>query len=149
MLFKDATTGGAFVLNSGVTINGTLVVQGDLQIKGNNIVINAQSNFPALIVTGTLEIYQPLNSLTVNGICYVGTTVKSNGIYPTPGSNSTTFNVNGALIVGTPAGTPVTTTPAYTIPTVVKYDATKAKAPELTSVQHVAKGVSIVRWGLP
>jgi choice-of-anchor A domain-containing protein len=135
------------VLNNDVTINGTLVVKGDLQIKGKNITITSQSNFPALIVTGTLEIYQSKNSLTVNGICFVGTTIKSNGSTPTPPSDTSTFNVNGAVIVGTSGGTPVTT--PFTVPTVIRYDATKAKAPDLTCVQRVAKGVSIVRWGLP
>jgi Tfp pilus assembly protein PilX len=146
--FKAAPNANwAFVLNNDVTINGTLVVKGDLQIKGKNITITSQSNFPALIVTGTLEIYQSKNSLTVNGICFVGTTIKSNGSTPTPPSDTSTFNVNGAVIVGTSGGTPVTT--PFTVPTVIRYDATKAKAPDLTCVQRVAKGVSIVRWGLP
>ena len=148
MLYKDATSGGAFVLNSNTTISGTLVVKGDCTLSGSNVVITAQQNFPALIVTGTLTLNQSKNSLTVNGICYVGNTVKTSGSAPTQQSDYTTFNVNGSLLGGTTGSTTINTS-TYNAYTTIKYDATKAKAPTLTSVQHAATGVSIVRWGLP
>lgn len=147
VLYKDATSGGAMVLNADTVIYGTLVVKGDLQIKGANVVIYPQAGFPALIVTGTLEIFQPKYSLTANGVVFVGTTVKSNGSRQAVAADNSTFTVNGALAVGTVSGTPITT--PWTVTTVIKYDAAKAVAPELTSVQHVSKGVSIARWGLP
>jgi hypothetical protein len=38
----------------------------------------------------------------------------------------------------------------YSVPTVIKYDATKTKAPDLSlSTQRTPKGISILRWGLP
>jgi hypothetical protein len=144
--YRNATSGGAFVLNDNVTINGTLVVEGDLQIKGTGIVITPQAGYPALIVTGTLEIFQPSKNITTNGATYVGTILKSNGT-PLSAAVSSIFNVNGGLLIGTLSGTPVSA--SYNVVTVVKYDATKAKAPDLTSSLRTATGVSIQRWGLP
>ena len=147
VIYKDASS-GALTLGANTVINGTLVVKGNLTINGPGIVITAQPNFPALIVTGTLTLNQSNNSLTVNGVCYVGNTIKSSGSAPPLPANSTTFAVNGALLGGTTGGASVNTL-SYNVYATVKYDATKAKVPDMTSVQRVAKGVSIVRWGLP
>jgi Tfp pilus assembly protein PilX len=147
IFYRDTSSGGDFQINDNVVINGTLVVDGNCQIRGTNVIINAQSNFPALIVTGNLEIYQPLKNLTVNGLCYIGGTLRSNGATPSPATNISKFTVNGALLLGsTGSGS---TMNGYNVTTVIKYDAAKAKAPEMTSNYRVPKGVSIVRWGLP
>ncbi len=87
VIYKDATVDGPYALLDNVQIYGTLVVKGNLEIEGANIAIYPKANFPALIVTGTLQIDQPKHGLTVNGLCFVGTTVKSSG--STPGSRAT------------------------------------------------------------
>jgi len=147
VLYKDASSDGPYVLLDNVQIYGTLVVNGDLEISGANIAIYPKTNFPALIVTGTLQIDQPKCSLTANGVCFVGKTVKSSGSTPGLPTDISTFTVNGALVVGATSGSPLAS--SYNVLTTVTYDPTKAVAPQLSSVQHAACGVSVVRWGLP
>ena len=146
VIYKDATA-SPLVLTDNQTINGTLIVEGDLQIKGTNITINPQPGFPALIVTGNLEIFQSGKNLTANGVTYIGGQLKSSGtpLIPTLAS---TLTVNGSLVFGSTGGTsPIML--GYNAKTNLTYNATKAKAPELSSSLRQPTGVTIVRWGLP
>jgi len=54
----------------GATINGTLVVAGDLTVSGTNNFITAEPNFPALIVDGQI-IMKDNSSLVINGLAQV------------------------------------------------------------------------------
>jgi Tfp pilus assembly protein PilX len=144
--YRDGSSGGDLQINDNVTINGTLIVEGNVQIRGANVVINAQNNFPGLVVTGNLEIFQSNKNLTVNGLCYIGGTLRSNGITP-PLASISKFNVNGALLMGTTGSG--STMSGYNVLTTVTYISAKAKAPEMTANYRVPTGVSIVRWGLP
>ena len=148
VIYKDATS-APLVVTDNQTINGTLVVDGDLQIKGTNITINPQPGFPALIVTGNLEIFQSGKNLTANGVTYIGGTLKSNnnGLPAPLPALASTFTVNGGLIFGSPTATPIML--GYNVKTNLNYNATKAKAPELSSILRQPKGITIVRWGLP
>jgi hypothetical protein len=151
IIYQDATS-SPFVLEDNQTINGTLIVEGNMQVKGTNITINPQPGYPGLIVTGNLEIFQAGKNLTVNGITYIGGQLRSNnnGISPPPPPElASTFTVNGGLIFGTTSVSPIPST--YNVKTQLNYNATKAVAPELTASAALreATGVSIVRWGLP
>jgi hypothetical protein len=148
IVYKDATS-APLVLNDNQTINGTLIVDGDLQIKGTNITINPQPGFPALVVTGNLEIFQSGKNLTANGVTYIGGQLKSNnnGLPAPAPSLASTFTVNGGLIFGSTTVSPIML--GYNAKTNLNYNATKAKAPELSSSLRQATGVTIVRWGLP
>jgi hypothetical protein len=148
VIYKDATS-SPLVLDDNQTINGTLVVEGDLRIKGTNITINPQPGFPALIVTGNLEIYQSGKNLTANGLTYVGGQLKhnNNGLPAPSPALASTFTVNGALVFGSTTTAPIPL--GYNVKTQINYNATKAHAPELTTALRKPKGVTIVRWGLP
>lgn len=61
-------------LQGDVNIEGTLVVNGDLQITGSNNVITATKNFPAIMVGGNLNLYS--GSLEVNGLVVVDGAVR-------------------------------------------------------------------------
>ena len=134
---------GALQIADNVTINGTLVVNNTLSIRGTNIVITPQTGYPALIVTGALDIDRTLKSLTVNGTCYIGTQLRASGTTPVL-ANMSTFTVNGGLLVGPDASAPIPTS-GYNIKTVLKYDSAKAKPVALSK----PRGVSVLRWGLP
>jgi hypothetical protein len=149
---RDSVLGasGTFTLNSNVVINGTLVVDGNLNVRGSGIVITpVTSAYPALIVTGTMDVAQKQKSITVNGTCYIGTQLKCTvvpaGNNPLSYAEYSRFTVNGGLLFGTPTGTaPVAT--LYTPITSVVYNAASPPAP----IQlKTAKGVSVLRWGLP
>jgi len=150
IIYKDATV-TPLVLEDNQTINGTLIVEGNLQVKGTNITINPQPGFPALIVTGNLEIFQSGKNLTANGITYIGGQLKSNNnLLPAPPLEmASTFVVNGGLIFGSTTVSPIPST--YNVRTTLNYNPTRAVAPELTSSAALrrATGISIVRWGLP
>jgi Tfp pilus assembly protein PilX len=145
IFYRNTSSGGAFVLGDNVTINGTLVIEGDCQINGANITITPESGYPALIVTGMLDIVNPSKVITAKGVCYVGQIKSTNN--PASLVVASQFNIQGGLIIGSSSATPVAS--SFTAKVNVTYDATKAKASELSSVGRVSKGVSIVRWGLP
>lgn len=150
IIYKDAIA-APLVIEDNTTINGTLIVEGSLQIKGTNITINPQPGYPALIVTGNLEIFQSGKNLTANGITYIGGQLKSNnnGLPAPPPELASTFVVNGGLIFGTTSVAPIPSN--YNVRTTLNYNPTRAVAPELTPSPALrrATGVSIVRWGLP
>ena len=148
IIYKDATA-TPLVIEDNQTINGTLIVEGNLQIKGTNITINPQPGYPALIVTGNLEIFQSGKTLTANGITYIGGQLKSSGTRPALAELGSTFTVNGGLIFGSTSVSPVAS--SYNVTTTLNYNPTRAVAPELTPSASLrrATGVSIVRWGLP
>jgi hypothetical protein len=143
-------SGGTFTLNSNVVINGTLIVDGNLNVRGSGITITpVTSAYPALIVTGTMDVAQKQKSITVNGTCYIGTQLKSTvvpaGNNPLSLAEYSRFTVNGGLLFGVNSGsTPVAT--LYNVVTTVTYNAAAPPAP----IQlKVPKGISVLRWGLP
>jgi hypothetical protein len=85
---------GNLVLNGATNITGTLVVSGDLTIRGHGNVITAAKNYPAIVVGGKL-IVDDFTSLTVNGLVVVsqtfGITWTQHDIYLT---------INGGLFAG-------------------------------------------------
>jgi hypothetical protein len=148
--YRDGAAGGTFTLNDSVTINGTLVIDGDLTINGANIVITPNAGYPGLIVTGNLKINQALRSITVNGSTYVGKQLQMAVVtVPSGLAQYSKLTINGALLMGTSTLSP--TGLGYNIYTIINYDATKAKSPDLSSAAQLryASGVSILRWGLP
>jgi len=58
-------------MSGNVDINGMLVVNGTLRISGQNNIITAQKNFPALVVTGQV-IMEDSASLEINGLAQIG-----------------------------------------------------------------------------
>jgi cytoskeletal protein CcmA (bactofilin family) len=93
-----------FRVNSGININGgTLVCNGDLQIRGN-VTITASANFPALVVAGNLNLERD-STLTTTGPVYVGGTVQqvySSGSVDTSNTaNRATWNHYGPVIFPT------------------------------------------------
>ncbi len=80
-------------LGGNVTINGTLVVDGDLTISGTNNVIIAMKNFPALLVSGKV-IMADGGTLEINGLAQV-----SEGIVIGGGSQNVGIDVIGGLFI--------------------------------------------------
>jgi cytoskeletal protein CcmA (bactofilin family) len=61
---------GDLVINNNVTIQGMLLVDGSLVIRGNTNVINAAKNLPALYVNGDLVI-EEIDTLRIEGLAVV------------------------------------------------------------------------------
>ena len=145
---RDSSLGasGTFTLNSNVVINGTLIVDGNLNVRGSGITITpVTSAYPALIVTGTMDIAQKKKDITVNGTCYIGTQLKSTTIQsPLSWTEYSKLTVNGGLMIGANSGSPLPF--LYNIATQVNYNAASPPAP----IQlKVPKGLTVLRWGLP
>jgi hypothetical protein len=93
---------GTLTMNHNVTINGTLIVEnGDLNISGGGNAITPADGFPALIAKGNVWVrgtLLPSNSprdLTVNGLAWLGGSLKYSGLL-----SNAFFAVNGALQFG-------------------------------------------------
>jgi hypothetical protein len=79
----------------GATINGTLVVAGDLTVSGTNNYITAEPNFPALLVGGKILMTKN-SSLTVNGLVQTGGPIEED-----PNTVSANITVKGGLYIAT------------------------------------------------
>jgi hypothetical protein len=84
---------GDLRLKDGVSINGTLLVNGNLRIDKNNIVITAQPNFPAIVVTGYLYFEKSGDKATILGSVICGGGVWDN-------NTTTNFDITGTLVTG-------------------------------------------------
>ena len=78
----------------GVTIDGMLVVDGDLWVSGANNIITSVKNFPALLVTGQV-VMEDGAELVINGLAQIG-----QGISIDAGAASAKIDVVGGLFVG-------------------------------------------------
>ncbi len=78
---------------SNVNINGMLVVNGNLKIKGTNNVITAVKNFPALLVSGDLMM-ESAATLEINGLAQIG-----HGVVIKNGATDVHITVSGALLI--------------------------------------------------
>jgi hypothetical protein len=86
--YRDAN----LTLYNNVVINGTLVVTGDLIIKGRGNSITATNNFPAVVVGGVLEMNGSAQ-LTITGLAQIKSEVKHTD------SSGANLNVLGALFI--------------------------------------------------
>jgi cytoskeletal protein CcmA (bactofilin family) len=77
----------------GATIDGTLVVTGNLTVSGTNNVITAEPNFPALIVDGQV-VMKDNSSLEINGLAQVGQQITDD-----PNTTSAIISVTGGLFI--------------------------------------------------
>jgi len=112
-----------------ITINGTLVVNGNLIVSGPNNTITAVKNFPALLVTGRVEM-EGSGSLVIQGLAQIGgpiTTVDPNATNPS-------LNVTGGLFVQTDG----------VVSDLISVSVTAA--PAIASIEVWPAGVSR-RWG--
>jgi len=76
-----------------VIINGTLVVNGDLTVSGANNLIVAEPNFPALLVSGQVQM-KDASRLGLQGLAQIGQTITID-----PSATSATITVTGALFI--------------------------------------------------
>jgi hypothetical protein len=83
---------GSLNISNNVTINGTLVLKGELRITGRNNTIKAQKNFPAVITNNKLKM-STNSQLSIQGLAYVRDEIYGEGIW---GQN---LSVVGALII--------------------------------------------------
>lgn len=69
---------GNVTVNSDVTINGSIITTGNIDMKNkDNITITASSPYPALVAQGNLE-FNNSEDITVTGLVYVGADLSGN-----------------------------------------------------------------------
>ena len=91
---------GDLIITDAVTVDGMLLVDGDLTIRGDDVTLEAGRNMPAVYVTGDL-IVEDVDGLTISGLLAV-----DGDIYVSAGA--TNLNVSGAVFT---AGTLAETVP--------------------------------------
>jgi hypothetical protein len=104
-------------MNHNVTINGTLIVEGELNISGGGNTITPADGYPGLIVKsntwirGTLIPTGSPRDLTVNGLAWIGGGLRSSNLL---GINAG-MTVNGALQFGGSASVDLLYLPKLTV----------------------------------
>ena len=128
---------GDLTIKSGTEVDGTLIVQGNLNVEGSNVLIHSRDGFPALIVTGNLTFSNLVAStMTVQGVTYVGGRIDAGGLIPT-------FNVTGALLVG--GANPIFMSSPLAKMNVV-FDPNRAKVTDFSNVGRTPQSVSVLQW---
>ena len=86
---------GNATVESNVTVNGSIIATGNITMKDNsNIVITADSPYPALVSNGNF-IFQNSDSITVNGLIFVGADLTANFLV----QRVSNINFTGTVIV--------------------------------------------------
>jgi hypothetical protein len=123
-----------------LNLTGTLVMRtGTLNLRGTCTIKPAATGMPALIVKDDVSFYSlSTTTLKVDGLTWVGGAIGMSGAT----NPLAKLEVNGALLM---AGS----TPAFNSWSgliIVKYDADKAKAPELSYSDRTVLSSRIVQW---
>jgi len=123
-------------IRDNVNFQGTLIVQGDLMIDGDNVTLRAESGFPALIVTGDLILKGSNKHRTIDGAVIIG------GWLSDDGHHGSSLTINGALIFkGSGLFSPFLDDGSVT----VNYDSAKGRIRELRN-QTAGPAVGAVNW---
>ena len=133
---------GNLTINDGFTLEGTLIVKGNLIINGKNIVITPRSGMPGIICIGNFQVNQSKKDVTVNGVVYIGGSLKTSGVLLLP-ADASRLTINGGLLLG--ASTPIST--GYNAITYVKVDSSLTRVPDLSSTGRSPMSVSVKRTG--
>jgi hypothetical protein len=143
VFFYSSTASPDLLLaTAGLTINGTLVVKGgSLSVRANGVKINPVDGMPALVVEKDVNMYRTNNTLDVNGVAWVGRNITWTTLLGS--STGTTLRVTGSLLM--PAGSMINA-PGLLGGAALKYDATKANAPLLSTATQPGKSVTVLAW---
>ena len=86
---------GSVDIASDVTINGSVIATGNINMNNNsNIIITASLPYPALVTDGNL-LFQNTNNITINGLVYVGANLSGNFL----SQKAENINFTGTIIV--------------------------------------------------
>lgn len=83
---------GNIRIKANVTFTGTLVVRGNLEIDGKGFVLQAVTNYPALVVTGDILTASDGVDTAITGAVICGGSLTDNG------NKNAAITINGALI---------------------------------------------------
>jgi hypothetical protein len=121
-----------------LTVNGTLIVDGQLSVTGGYGRITPADGFPGLIVKSNLQLKGSgsVRDLTVSGVTWLGGSITSTGYVATGW-----FRFNGSLLFGDNGGVAGT----FGGSVYVNYDATAPQAPGLDGTLP-PQGVKMLSW---
>lgn len=128
---------GNLSITGNVVLNGALIVRGGTLTVEGSLTINPVAQFPALVCEENVIIEGAGNSLTANGVAYLGTGFSWAGA--TAGS---ALVVNGALMM--PSGASIVASASGTIS--VTYNAATANVPQLSTFSQPALSVQTNSW---
>ena len=85
--------GGEVGLKNGFQFTGTLIIEGDVRLEGNNVRLTAVEGFPAIVATGSLVVTDSARNVSINGLV-----VADQGIVPSGPTFSANTVITGGLI---------------------------------------------------
>ena len=133
---EDDPAAADVMIKKNVNFHGTLIVQGNLVIDGDNVTLRAEPGFPALIVTGDLILQGSSKHRTIDGPVIIG------GWFNAEGHDNSTMTINGALIFkGSGLFSPFFTQGSI----MVNYDSAKGRIRELRN-QTAGPAVGPLNW---
>lgn len=94
VVYLKPESGDTVILKNGLNFTGTLVIDGNVQLQGNDITLTPVKGFPVIVATGSIQITNSsAKDVNINGTVVAKLGVVAIG--PTPQSSTT---INGALI---------------------------------------------------
>lgn len=130
---------GDLKIHSDSQVRGTLIVRGNLEIVGNNILIRAQPGFPALIVGGNVNfnVLSVAPFMRVEGLMYV------NGRCDGSGLLLPTLEVEGAMLVRGTSPVFLSLPLSYLR---VRYNPDMVRIPDFSEVGSTPISVEMLAW---
>ncbi len=94
VVYLNPSDGDTVRLHDNFNFTGTLVIDGNIDLRGQNITLNAVDGFPAIVATGSVKVSRHARNVTINGLVSAqnGIRKSSNHIH----RSRTT--INGALV---------------------------------------------------
>ena len=84
---------GSVKLKDDLEFVGTLVIDGDLYLDGENIRLTSITGFPAIVATGAVYISNTARSVVINGVV-----VANNGVRPSGSAQDSSTTINGGVL---------------------------------------------------
>lgn len=85
--------GNTVRLHNNLNFTGTLVINGNVQLYGRNITLNAVDGFPAIVAAGTIRVTNAARNVTING-----TVAVDRGVIPWGSTYRSSTTINGAVV---------------------------------------------------
>ena len=133
-IVKVVPPSGTLTLEDDLRFVGTLIVEGDVKIDGTKIDLFAVDGFPALVVTGKVEVNGGAQA-TIKGVVAV-----DGGIRPVPEAGPSTTVIHGAVVSDT-VGYDSQLSGTHTL----QYNVTRATIYDFSETAELPK-LKVLRW---
>ncbi len=94
VVYLKPSSGDTVILKNKLNFTGTLVIDGNIQLQGNDITLTAVDGFPAIVATGSIQV----TNSSAKDVIINGTVVAKLGMVPSGPTQQSSTVINGALV---------------------------------------------------